>query len=43
MWWFCWPRSRSMVCTNAPPYQTSTCSAPTRASTTSPISRAGTE
>jgi hypothetical protein len=40
---FSWPRSRSIACTSAPAYQTSTCSAPMRTSTVSPISRAGTE
>jgi hypothetical protein len=40
---FAWPRSRSIACTNSPAYHTSTRSAPTRTSTVSPISRAGTE
>jgi hypothetical protein len=38
-----WPRSRSIVCTHAAAYHTSIWSAPIRASTRSPISRAGTE
>jgi hypothetical protein len=38
-----WPRRRSIVCTSAPAYHTSIRSAPIRASTRSPISRAGTE
>jgi hypothetical protein len=38
-----WPRSRSIRWTSSPAYHTSIASAPTRASTTSPISRAGTE
>jgi hypothetical protein len=38
-----WPRSRSICCTRSPAYHTSIVSAATRASTTSPISRAGTE
>jgi hypothetical protein len=40
---FPWPRSRSIVCTRSSAYHTSIASAPIRASTFSPISRAGTE
>jgi len=40
---FDWPRSRSIVCTVEPAYHTSIISAPLRASTHSPIKRAGTE
>jgi hypothetical protein len=43
MRWCDWPRSRSIRCTNSPAYHTSIVSAAMRASTTSPISRAGTE
>jgi hypothetical protein len=43
MWCFAWPRSRSIVCTQAPAYHTSIASAPMRTSTHSPIKRAGTE
>jgi hypothetical protein len=43
MRWWAWPRSRSIRCTSSPAYQTSIASAAMCASTTSPISRAGTE
>jgi len=43
MRWFDCPRSRSIVCTSACAYHTSITSAPLRASTHSPRSRAGTE
>ena len=40
---FDWPRNRSISCTRSPAYHTAIVSAPTHASTTSPIRRAGTE
>jgi hypothetical protein len=43
MRWWAWPRSRSICCTRSPAYHTSIVSAAMCASTTSPISRAGTE